>query len=202
MPRSPTVTKLQNRPLLRSKGHICCQGCLACVVRGSTVTQMQNRLPYEIQKAQSAARIALPAARAAQQSQMYRKPCMCTWLLCCGRDFVHQQSSSTFANVHYMLKLAYKQLRLTQEYLACNAMMQLHTVRTQTHSKGGQTYYTEAPPDATLSAQPAKNVTVDLSMQIAHLPDRPLSWLSMRRDSCRSVPITISPPAATTVSLS
>lgn len=35
-----------------------------------------------------------------------------------------------------------------------------------------------------------------------HLPERPRSWLSMRRDSCRSVPMTISPPASTTVCLS
>lgn len=37
---------------------------------------------------------------------------------------------------------------------------------------------------------------------VAHLPDLPLSWLSMRRDSCLSVPSTISPPALTTLFLS
>ena len=31
-------------------------------------------------------------------------------------------------------------------------------------------------------------------------PDRPRSWLSMRRDSCRSVPITCRPPAFATPS--
>ena len=32
----------------------------------------------------------------------------------------------------------------------------------------------------------------------ACLPERPLSWLSMRRDSCRSVPTTCKPPSAMT----
>ena len=31
-----------------------------------------------------------------------------------------------------------------------------------------------------------------------HLPPRPLSWLSIRRDSCRSVPMTCRPPSSTT----
>lgn len=45
-----------------------------------------------------------------------------------------------------------------------------------------------------------KNPSPDASQ--THLPERPRSWLSMRRDSCLSVPMTISPPASTTFCLS
>ena len=31
-----------------------------------------------------------------------------------------------------------------------------------------------------------------------YMPERPRSWLSMRRDSCRSVPMTKRPPSSTT----
>lgn len=41
-----------------------------------------------------------------------------------------------------------------------------------------------------------------LHPMLTHLPERPLSWLSIRRDSCLSVPSTIRPPAATTLLLS